>query len=126
MPVNLDAIVAKTFDILDAAVPDAVVPVTYLQAAVAVYDPVKREYANGVCSTDSVAVIARPKSEEYDGEHVTHSTAKFLVAADKLPGIIPRVLDNIQLGNGQLFSITKVGGVPGESLHILYAEATTA
>jgi len=126
MPINLDAIVAHTFDILDTTAPDAVVPIVYHQAAVAVYDVQSRAYTHGVCSTDTVAVIARPKSEEYDGEHVTHSTAKFLIAADKLPGITPRVLDNIQTKNGQLFSVTKTGGVPGESLHILYAEETTA
>ena len=126
MPINLDAIVAQTFDILDTAVPDTVVPVTYHKAAVAIYDPVKREYANGVCSTETVAVIARPKSEEYDGERVTYSTAKFVIAAEKLPGVVPRVLDNIQTEDGQLWSITKVGGVPGESLHILYAEQSTA
>jgi hypothetical protein len=125
MPINLDAIVAQTFDIIDATVPDTVVPVIYMQAAVAIYDAQTRSYANGICSTETVAVIARPKSEEYDGENVAHSTAKFLVAADKLPDITPRVLDNIQTQNGQLFSITKVGSVPGESLHIIFAEATT-
>lgn len=126
MSINLSALVGQTFDILDATVPDTVVPVTYHQAAVAIYDPVKREYANGVCSTETYAVIARPKSEEYDGECVTYATAKFLIAADKLLGVTPRVLDNIQTENGQLYSVTKVGGVPGESLHILYAEATTS
>lgn len=126
MPINLDALVGQTFDILDTAVPDTVVPVTYLQAAVAIYDAQTRQYANGVCRHETVAVKARPAAEEFDGERVTHSTAKFLIAADKLPGVAPKVMDNIQTADEQLWSITKVGGVPGESLHVLYAEQTTA
>lgn len=125
MPINLDAIVAKTFDILDAAVPDTVMPITYLQAAVAIYDAQTRSYNHGVCSYETVGVKARPSAEEFDGERITHETAKFVIAADKLPGITPKAQDNLRTEDGQLWNITKVGGVPSESLHIVYAEQTT-
>lgn len=125
MPVNLDAIVAKTFDILDAAVPDTVVPITYLQAAVAIYDAQTRSYNHGVCSYETVAVKARPSAEEFDSERVTHDTAKFVIASDKLPGVAPMAQDNLRTEDGQLWNVTKVGGVPGESLYVLYAEQTT-
>ena len=125
MPINLDALVAQTFDIIDATVPDTVAPVIYMQAAVSIYDAQTRSYANGVCSMESVAVIARPTADEIDGERVTYSTAKFLIASDKLQGVTPSVLDNIRTEDGQIWSVVKLGGVPGESLHILYAEKTT-
>lgn len=124
--INLDALVAQTFDIIDSTVPDAVVPITYLQVAVAIYDAESRGYSNGVCAHETVAVIARPTVDEIDGERVTYSAAKSLVASDKLPGVVPNVLDNIRTEDGQLWSVVKLGGVPGESLHILYAEQTTA
>lgn len=125
MPVNLDAIVAKTFDILDATVPDTVMSVTYLQAAVAIYDPQTRSYNHGICSHETFAVKARPSAEEFDGESITHDTAKFVIASDKLPSVAPKAQDNLRTEDGQLWNITKVGSVPGESLHILYAEQTT-
>ena len=124
MPVNLDAIVAKTFDVLDAAVPDAVVPIDFFEAALSIYDPHSRTYQTGVCTHSGVpAVIAQPTADEIGGE-VQYSTAKFVVPAERLPGVTPQTHDVLKTEDGQNYGVVRVKGVPGQSVWLIFAEQT--
>jgi hypothetical protein len=69
-------------------------------------------------------VFARPSLDEIDGSNVLHSSVKILIAADKLPSVTPKISDKVRKENGTVYNLTKIVGVPGESLHILFGEKT--
>lgn len=123
--INLDALVGQAFDIIDTTAPDVVERATYLESAYRTYDSAARSYVTGLCEhTEIPMVFARPSLDEIDGSDVQHSSVKILIAADKLPGVTPKISDKVRKENGTVYNLTKIVGVPGESLHILFGEAT--
>ena len=122
---NLDSIVADViFDTLDSVLPDTVVPIDYFEAAMTQYDPYSRAYKTGVCTHSGVpAVIAKPTSDEVGGE-VEYSTAKFVIPAERLPGVTPKVQDVLKTKDGQNYGVVRVKSVPGGSVWLVFAEKT--
>lgn len=125
MTINLDAIVAQTFDIIDSTATDTVEHATYLEAAYKTYDSAARTYTTGLCEHLNVPMIfARPTADEIDGSDVLYSSVKILIASDKLPNVAPKIPDKVRRADGSVLNLTMIKGVPGESLHILFGEET--
>lgn len=123
--INIDALVADSiFGTLDAAT-DTVARVDYYEHALATYDVSQRSYTHGVCTHSNIrAVIVAPTVDEIDGEMVTHSSVKILIASNDL-GVRPDAQDMLKdTANGKIYNVKKVKGAPGSSLWILYSEVT--
>lgn len=117
--------VQNIFTVIEAVDADLTPRVTYLEAAYSTYDTVTRGYTGGFCAYENVICVKAAVTDDdmQDSEIVT-STAKFLIAAENLPGVTPSVRDRIQNENGEHFSVLKVKTVPGKSLWILYVIET--
>jgi hypothetical protein len=123
--IAIDKLVASAFEIIDTTAPDVVEYATYLESAYKTYDSAARSYVTGLCEhTNIPMVFARPSLDEIDGSNVLHSSVKILIAADKLPSVTPKISDKVRKENGTVYNLTKIVGVPGESLHILFGEKT--
>ena len=117
--------VQNIFTVIEAADADLTPRIQYLEAAYSTYDTATRGYTGGYCAHDNVICVQAAVTDDdmQDNEIVT-STAKFLIAAENLPGVKPKIQDRIQTADGQHFSVLKAKGVPSESLHILFCIAT--
>ena len=123
--IAIDKLVASAFDILDANTDTVETTATYLEAAYKTYDSAARTYTTGLCEHPNVPMIfARPTADEIDGSDVLGTSVKILIASDKLPNVAPKISDKVRRADGSVLNLTKIMGVPGESLFILFGEET--
>lgn len=117
--------VQNIFTVIEAVDAHLTPRVTYLEAAYSTYETTTRGYTGGYCAHDDVICVKANLTDDdaQDSEIVT-STAKYLIAAENLPGVTPTARDRIQNENGEHFSVLKVKTVPGKSLWILYVIET--
>lgn len=108
--------VMKTLGQADGLAPFAV----YIKKGERVYDTATRTYTSTDTSyADVPMVFAKFKIDEMDGEVVSATDQKAIIAALDLP-VTPSSQDQIRDEDGITYNVERLLGVPGSSLYILH------
>jgi len=118
---SFSALVSGLVDSAFGIVGDLAKQVTYVSNGGQTYDVESGKMVESTTSIPAVRCVATKfKSDEKDDQVAVLTDLKALIPASDLPGIEPKVDDEIVFANGSEWDVRRVLGVPGDSLHILH------